>query len=116
LADLLVTVLVADAAQNAMSAEYKSVTDGFVLVGTLVFWNYALDWLSFRFAAVRKIIDPPPLKLVENGRMNLRNMRREMISEEELMSHVRQEGAEKLEQVKMAMMEADGRISVVKRS
>ena len=49
LADLLMTVLVADAAQNAMAAEYKSVTDGLILVGTIVFWNYALDWLTFTF-------------------------------------------------------------------
>ena len=42
-ADLLVVVLVADAAQNGMASEYKSVTDGLVLVGTIYAWNYLLD-------------------------------------------------------------------------
>ena len=46
--DLLLITLLADASQNAMAGEYKSVPDGIVLVGTLIFWNYALDWLSFK--------------------------------------------------------------------
>ena len=115
LADLLMTVLVADAAQNAMAAEYKSVTDGIVLVGTLVFWNYMLDWLAFRFSFIRRIVEPPPLKLVEQGQMLRKNMRRELISEEELMSHVRESGAADLKEVRAAYMESDGKISVVRR-
>src|SRR5947208_3247644 len=115
LADLLMTVLVADAAQNAMSAGYKSVLDGLVLVGTIVFWNYMLDWLSFHFEAFRKLIEPGPLKLVENGHLLRRNMRKELISADELMSHIRQSGAESLAGVQAAFMEADGRISVVRR-
>ena len=46
LPDLLMVVLVADAAQNAMATEYCSVTEGIVLVATIVGWNYALDWLA----------------------------------------------------------------------
>jgi hypothetical protein len=45
-ADLLFVVLIADAAQNAMAGEYKSVGDGAVLVATLIFWNVVLDWLA----------------------------------------------------------------------
>ena len=116
LADLLMTVLVADAAQNAMSAEYKSVTDGFVLVGVIVFWNYSIDWLSYRVEFVGKLLQPGPLKLVEDGSMLRRNLRKELISEDELMSHVRQAGAEGLGQVRAAYMEGDGRISVILRS
>jgi len=116
LADLLMTVLVADAAQNAMAAEYKSVTDGLILVGTIVFWNYALDWLTFTFPRFRRILEPDPLKLVENGRMLRRNMRRELISAEELLSHVREAGVDDLSKVKSAFMEGDGRISVIKKS
>lgn len=116
LADLLMTVLVADAAQNAMAADYKSVTDGLILVATIVFWNYALDWLTFMFPGFRRILEPDPLKLVENGRMLRRNMRRELISPEELLSHVREAGVDDLSKVKAAFMEGDGRISVIKKS
>ena len=41
--DLLVVVLIADAAQNAMADDYRSVPDGLLLVATIVFWSYALD-------------------------------------------------------------------------
>src|SRR5688572_25946632 len=41
--DLLVVVLMADAAQNAMADDYKSLPDGLALIGTLVFWNYTLE-------------------------------------------------------------------------
>jgi uncharacterized membrane protein YcaP (DUF421 family) len=47
--DLLVIVLIADAAQNGMAGEYRSLTDGLLLVATIVAWSYALNWLAFRF-------------------------------------------------------------------
>ena len=49
IADLLVIVIIADAAQNAMAGGYKSITEGIVLVATIVFWNIAFDWLGYRF-------------------------------------------------------------------
>src|SRR5689334_6028553 len=47
--DLLLVVLIADAAQNGMAGEYKSVPEGLLLVATLVFWNFALDWLGYHW-------------------------------------------------------------------
>lgn len=41
--DLLVLVLIADASQNAMAGDYKSVPDGILLVATIIFWSFALD-------------------------------------------------------------------------
>src|SRR3712207_9303493 len=67
IADLLVIVLIADAAQNAMAAEYKSITEGALLVLTIVFWNYALDWLGYRFPAFQRLVRPPPLPLMKDG-------------------------------------------------
>lgn len=113
MADLLMVVLVADAAQNAMARDYKSITEGLVLVGTIVFWNYALDWLGYHWPAFEWLVHPPPLPLVKAGRMLRRNMRQEMITEDELMSHLRQQGVDDVKAVKMAYMEGDGRISVV---
>ena len=50
-ADLLVIVLIADAAQNALGKDYQSVTEGVVLVLTIVAWEYALDWAAWKFPA-----------------------------------------------------------------
>src|SRR5690554_4541393 len=43
-ADLLMIVLIADAAQNALGADYRSVTEGVTLVATILFWSYVIDW------------------------------------------------------------------------
>ncbi len=113
IADLLVVVLIADASQNAMTSDYKSITDGMILVATIIFWNYIFDWLAHRFPRFERIMRPAPLVLVDGGRMIRRNMRREMITEAELMSQIREQGVEDLSQVKKAFMEGDGRISVI---
>jgi uncharacterized membrane protein YcaP (DUF421 family) len=115
IADILILVIVADAAQNAMSGDYKSVPDGLLLVSTLIGWNVLLDWLSFRFAAIRRFAEPPPLRLVKNGRMLPRAMRKEFITEDELNSKLRQAGVDSIDQVKEAFIESDGQISVIKR-
>jgi uncharacterized membrane protein YcaP (DUF421 family) len=115
IADLLVIVLIADASQNAMAHEYRSVTEGIALVLTIVFWDYALDWLGYRVAFLRGLTEPPPLLLIRNGRPIRANMRSEMISQSELMSQLRQQGIEDLSEVKTAFIESDGRISVIRK-
>ena len=115
MADVLLVVLIADASQNAMAGEYKSITDGCLLVATIAFWNYLLDWASFRFDAVRRIVEPPPLLLVHDGRLIRPNLRRQLVSIEELRAKMREHGIERWEEVHKAYMEADGEISVLRR-
>ncbi len=113
--DVLVIVLIADAAQNAMAGDYKSVPDGVLLVATIIFWSYALDWLSFRSAWVERLITPPPLELVRNGIMLRDNMRQELITVGDLMAQLREQGIDELGRIKCARMEGDGRLSVIRR-
>jgi uncharacterized membrane protein YcaP (DUF421 family) len=115
ISDLLVVVIIADASQNAMSSDYKSVTEGAVLVGTIIFWDYSLDWLGYKFPALGRLLRPAPLPLVKDGSALRRNMRKEMISMEELMSQLREEGVERLSEVKRCYLEGDGHISVIKK-
>jgi uncharacterized membrane protein YcaP (DUF421 family) len=115
MADLLVIVLIADAAQNAMASDYKSVPDGILLVSTIVFWSYALDWLANRIPLVGRFVHPSPVELAHNGRMIRQNMRRELITQEELMSQLREQGINSLSEVKSAWLEGDGQISFIKR-
>ena len=111
--DLLVVVLLADAAQNAMAGSYSAIPDGLLLVATIVFWAYALDWMGYRFPRIQRLVHPPPRLLVENGQMIRRNLAKEFISEEELFTTLREQGVEDLQRVKRAYMEEDGRISVI---
>jgi uncharacterized membrane protein YcaP (DUF421 family) len=111
--DLLVVVLLADAAQNALADDYTSITDGILLVGTILFWSYFLDWLGYRFPRVQRLIRPAPLPLVRNGRMLKQNMRKEFITDDELYSMLREQGVDDLTRVKAAYIEGDGVISVI---
>jgi uncharacterized membrane protein YcaP (DUF421 family) len=114
LMDLLLVVLIADAAQNAMAAEYRSISEGLVLCGTLIAWNYLLDWAAFKSKFVARLLEPPPLALVCDGQILRRNLRQEFITKEELLSQLREQGIEEVGQVKLAYLEPDGALSVIK--
>lgn len=113
--DLLVVVLVADAAQNAMAAEYHSVTEGAVLVATIFFWNYTLDWLAFRSRWVYRLLHPAPLPLVKDGKVQRRNLKAELLTMDDLQGQLREHGIENLDEVKLCCLETDGHLSVIKR-
>ena len=114
-ADLLVIVLIADAAQNGLGKEYQSVTEGLVLVMTIVAWDYIIDWLTYRFPRLRRVLIPSSLTLIKDGRIVEKSLRKEMLSMEELASQLRQQQVEDIAEVKLAKLEGDGRLSVIRR-
>lgn len=114
IADVLLLVVIADAAQNAMSGGYESITEGIILVGTIAAWNWGLDLLAYRFRSVRNLLEAKPMELVRDGKLLRRNMRREYITSDEIMAKLREHGIDKLEAVKVATMESDGEITVIK--
>jgi uncharacterized membrane protein YcaP (DUF421 family) len=116
IADLLVVVLIADAAQNAFSREYQSVTEGLLLVLTIVFWDFVLDWLGYRSTFFGWLTHRPPLALIEDGKLLRHNMRREMITRDELESLARKNGIRSLDEVRSACLEENGEISLVERN
>jgi len=113
MSDLLVLVLVADAAQNAMADDYHSLANGTLLVATIIGWSFALDWLAYRVPRLQRFVHPEKKPLVQNGRLIRRTMAQELITEEELMSEIRIEGIERLEDVRAAYLEGNGEISVI---
>src|SRR5678816_54212 len=68
IADILLLVIVADAAQNAMAGEYKTISEGMILIATIVGWNFLLDWLSYQFPVVDRFTTPRTLLLIRHGR------------------------------------------------
>jgi uncharacterized membrane protein YcaP (DUF421 family) len=113
-ADLLVIVLIADAAQNSLGKDYTSVTEGLTLVLTIVGWEYVIDWIAWRFPKARPWLSAPPLKVIENGKLVGKALEREMLSEEELMGQLREQQVEDIAEVKISYLEGDGRLSVIK--
>jgi uncharacterized membrane protein YcaP (DUF421 family) len=116
LADILVIVLIADAAQNGMAGEYKSVGEAVVLIVTIAGWNFWIDWMSFRYPKFARFAEPGMVPLIRHGRILRANMRREMITELELHSQLRENGVEDPSQVKHAALEPDGSISIIRYS
>jgi len=113
--DLLVILLLADAAQNAMAGPHHAVGDGFVLLVTILLWSVALDWLGYRWPFFHRLLRTPPARLVRDGRILAGGLRREFMTRDELMAQLRKKGIENVSQVKGAWIEADGSVSVIQR-
>lgn len=115
MADILILVIVADAAQNGMAGEYRTVTEGAILISTIIAWSVLADFLTYKSPFLQKLLEPPPLLLIENGRLKRRNLRHEFLSEEELKAKLREHGVTDYSQVKQAFLESEGEVSVIKK-
>ncbi len=113
--DVLFVVIIADAAQNAMAGSYDTISEGFLLVATIAAWNYGLDWAAYHFKPIRHLVEGQPMPLIRDGKLLRKNMRRELLTLDDLNSALREHGIEKVEEVKLAVMESGGQISVVSR-
>jgi uncharacterized membrane protein YcaP (DUF421 family) len=114
-ADLLAIVLLADAAQNGMAGNYTSLTDGVVLVSVIVGWSAGLNWLSYRSSSVQSLVHPVSRVVVRDGEPVHAELRREWITDEELMTALREQGIWELRQVKEARLEGNGRLTATGR-
>jgi uncharacterized membrane protein YcaP (DUF421 family) len=112
--DLLVVVLIADAAQNGMAGEYKSLTEGVIIVATIFAWNFVLDWLAYRSPTVHWLLHPPPLLLVRNGHIQHHNLRAQLMTKDDLLEQLREQGIDDIHLVKRCCLEGDGRLRVVR--
>lgn len=112
--DVLVIVLLAEVSGQGFTSNYTSVVEGAVIIATVLFWTFVLEWAGHKFPAVERILRAQTLMLIENGKMLRKNMKAELVTSEELMAQLREQGIEDCSEVKRAYMEADGKISVVK--
>ena len=113
--DLLVIVLIADAVQQAMAGGYESITEGIVLAAVIFGWATLIDFLDYKFPHLH-IAEAKPLAVIVNGKLMRENMKRQQITEEEVLAQLRQHGQESPQAVTRAMLEGDGHISVILRN
>ena len=113
IADLLVIVVIADAAQNGMAGEAKSISEAVMLVLTIVVWDYFFDFLSYKSEFFSRILEPKALPLIKDGKLLRKNMKREMITYDEILAQLRLQGVEDISQVKECYLESDGSFSVI---
>ena len=116
MSDILLVVIIADAAQNGMSGETKSVTEALLLVGTIFAWNWIIDWLNYHVPALQGVLEARPLPLIRDGRILHRNLRHEFITTDELKSKLREHGITGTSEVQQAFLENDGEVTVIKKN
>jgi uncharacterized membrane protein YcaP (DUF421 family) len=113
LTDVLLLVLLSECVSQALNNNSPSVLNGAVAVLALLFWNFILDWLAFRWPWFRNVLEPQPVQLVRDGQVLAKNMNRERLAEDELLTQLRQKGFDSLERVKSVYLESEGKVSVV---
>lgn len=112
-ADIVVVILVSEAVGDALSGGSHTLTDGLVVAATIIFWPYLVDRLCYFFPKLDAVMAPSKLCLIQEGKMELRNMRREFVTKAELMEQLRIHGVSSIGQVKYAHLESNGEISVI---
>ena len=112
--DFILLLILSEATQNAMIANDYSVTNGFLVILTLVGLDIALSSLKHRNPTVQKWLDGVPMILVKNGRPLKHLMDKARVDEDDIMASARKsQGIDRMEQIKYAVLESSGGISII---
>ena len=113
--DLVLLLILSETVQNAMTAGDDSVTAGIILASTLVGLSYMTDRLAFRSKKIERLIEGDPVVLIHNGKINQKNMNKEKVTQSELKESLRKHEVLEIADVRYAILETDGKISVIRR-
>jgi uncharacterized membrane protein YcaP (DUF421 family) len=113
--DMVGAVIVGGLAVDGIVDSRAGPADVVLMIVTVLAWNYVLDWLGDRFPGLRRLIREPPARLIRDGQILRPALRREMLTEEELLAALRKQGIADVSRVRAAYLEADGEVSVVER-
>lgn len=111
--DLVLLLVLSNAVQNSMNAGDNTVLGGLILVATLLSANAVISWLSFRSKTAELILEGKPEILVHNGQVDERILKGNRITRHELMAAIRQVGLTEVSEVRVAILENNGRINVI---
>jgi uncharacterized membrane protein YcaP (DUF421 family) len=112
--DFVLLLIISEAVQQAMIGEDNSITNAFLLVVTLIGLNVLFSEIKLRWKAAEGVLDGAPLLIVENGKAKEDLMRKERVDVNDVLDAAREHhGLERLDQVKFAVLERNGKISIV---
>jgi uncharacterized membrane protein YcaP (DUF421 family) len=113
--DLVLLLVLSNAVQNAMNGGDNSLTGGVLLACTLIGMNWVVGWLTYRSKRLEGLLEGRPLILVHHGHIDRRAMRKAQMTVHELNAALRNEGLAGPEDVLLAVLENNGRITVLPR-
>lgn len=111
--DIVLLLLISNAVQNAMVGPNTSLEGGLIAAFVLFVANFILKKIIFKNPKIKSLLESDPVILIKDGIVDNLKMKEQEISFDELEETVREHGVEKIEDVKLAVLEVDGNISVV---
>jgi uncharacterized membrane protein YcaP (DUF421 family) len=111
--DLILLVVSGDLVQQGVTQSDYSLTGALTVIATMALLTIALSYVSFKVPRLRPVLDGEPLVLVQDGEVIERNLRRERITIDELLAEARQQQVGSLDDVRFAVLETNGRISII---
>jgi len=112
-ADVILILLISNSVQNAMVGNNSSLTGGLVAALILFILNYLLKKIMFTSKFFRQLIQSKPEILIHNGKIEFSSLSRLGITSDEMQEAMREHGIEYYKDVKLAMLEIDGNISII---
>lgn len=113
--ELIVILVISDAVQNSMVGENTTLWGGLVAVATLIGLDFAIKEVARRSRRVSHIVEGEPRLIVRDGRLLTKALEQEGLEAEEVRAAVRAHGLARVEDVRLAVLETDGSISVIAR-
>lgn len=112
--DLVLLLIISETTQQAMVNSDHSVTNGFLLIITLVGTTIVLSALKQFFPRLEAILDGQPVIVVDRGQLVQQMMKKSRVDEADIMAAARKtHGLERMDQIKYAILERDGAISII---
>lgn len=110
--DLVVVLVIANVLQNAMIGHDTSLTGGLIGAATVLVLNALVAAAVYASRRVERIVDGDPVVIVADGRLIRSTLRRELITENEVLAATRNAGIQQLADVRLAILESTGEINV----
>jgi len=112
--DFILLLIISEATQQALLGDDFSLMGAFITIGTLIAIDILFAMLKDKVPAADLLLDGSPVILIENGKTLDKRMVQLRISLDEVMEVARQEqGLERASQIKYAILETNGKISVI---
>ncbi|WP_217914675.1 DUF421 domain-containing protein [Miltoncostaea marina] len=114
--DLILLIVMGDLIQQGVTQSDYSFTGAVLAISTLALLTVAVSYASFRWRRVRPLLEGEPIVLIHDGKPVDANLRRERINLEEIEAQARLQQVASLDDVRVAVLETSGQISIIPRS
>jgi uncharacterized membrane protein YcaP (DUF421 family) len=113
--DMLLVVLLGNAVQNALLGGDNSIAGGLLLAATLIALNGMVGLVSARSDRIEALVEGTPVLLAHDGKVYKDVLRRELVSRQDFEKAMREAGIEGVDDIRLAVLETNGHITVVRR-